>query len=310
MQALVNTENMSREEWLSWRNKGLGGSDASVICSLNKYKSPMELWMEKTGQIEPKEAREAAYWGTVMEPFIRNEFTKRIGLEVESVNSILQHPEHHFLLANLDGTVQDPIHGQGIFEAKTASQFMAPQWETGVPDYYEIQVQHYMAVTGFSFAYVAVLIGGNNFKYFHIPRNDEVIKLLIELEDNFWKNHVMANIPPEIDGSPASSELLKRLYPNGKANSCIELPESALELIKEYEMAKADEAEAMERKELASNKLKKMLGENESGVVDGRCVQWKTVSSERFNSKGFKKDHLDLHQEYISVSSYRRFMVK
>lgn len=73
---LVSTEVMNRNEWLTWRNKGIGGSDASVICGINKYKSPVELWMEKTGQIEPKEAGEAAYWGNIMEPIIKRRVYK------------------------------------------------------------------------------------------------------------------------------------------------------------------------------------------------------------------------------------------
>ena len=308
---LVNTVGMSREDWLSWRDKGLGGSDAAVVCGLNKWKSHMQLYLEKTGMLEAEEAGEAAHFGSLLEPIIKQEFSRRTGIEVSSVNWILQHPEHQFMIGNLDGIVQDPIHGEGVFEAKTAGAFMAPQWENGMlPDHYEIQAQHYLAVTGLSFAYVAVLIGGNTFKYFHIPRNDEVISLLVQLEENFWVNHVQANIPPEIDGSASSGELLKRLYPNGKANSCIELPEFALELINQYEEAKADEAEALERKEYAANKLKELLGENETGIINGRSVAWKSVNSERFNSKGFKKDHPELHQRYVSTSSYRRFSVK
>lgn len=307
---LVNTEGMDRPGWLEWRKKGIGGSDAAVVCELNKWKSSMELWLEKTGQVEPQEAGEAAYWGTVMEPIIREEFARRTGLIVEPVKAILQHPDYSFMLANLDGVVDDPVHGRGVFEAKTANAFSAREWEESVPELYEVQTQHYLGVTGLSFAYAAVLVGGNTFKYFHIPRNDEVINLLIQLEHNFWKNHVLANVPPEIDGSSASSELLKRLYPSGKANSCIELPESALELIEAFELARVYEAKALQRKELASNKLKELLGENEMGVINGRSVAWKTINSERFNSKGFKKDHPDLFKQYAEASSYRRFAVK
>ena len=79
---LTSTEHLTHEEWLAWRNKGIGGSDASVVCGINKYKSPVELWLEKTDQIEHSEAGEAAYWGTVMEPIIRSEFEKRTGLRL------------------------------------------------------------------------------------------------------------------------------------------------------------------------------------------------------------------------------------
>ena len=47
---LVSTKSLSRDEWLSVRNKGVGGSDAAVAVGLSQYKSPLELWLEKTGR--------------------------------------------------------------------------------------------------------------------------------------------------------------------------------------------------------------------------------------------------------------------
>ena len=306
---LVNTEGMDRQEWLEWRRQGIGGSDASVICGLNKWKSPMELWLEKTGQVEPKEAGEAAYWGTRMEPIIREEFTRKTGLEIEPMKAILQNPEYCFMLANLDGVVEDPVKGKGIFEAKTAGTYFAHEWDEGVPDYYEIQLQHYLGVTGLNYASLAVLIGGNSFQYYTIARNDAVITLLVELESHFWRL-VETNTPPELDGSKASTELLKRLYPESKPNTFLELPLEALDLIEEFELAKGDEAEAIERKEGAANKLKEMMGEHENAAVGGRMVQWKTVSSERLDTKKLKLKEPEIYKEYLQRSSYRRFSIK
>ena len=82
---LASTENMSYEDWLEHRKLGIGGSDASVVCGINKYKSPVELWMEKTNQLPAQEAGEAAYWGTQLESIVRAEFTKRTGIEVSQV---------------------------------------------------------------------------------------------------------------------------------------------------------------------------------------------------------------------------------
>ena len=71
-----------------------------MVCGINKYKSPVELWMEKTNQLQAQEAGEAAYWGTQLEPFVREEFTKRTGIEVAKPAVILQSEEHPFMLAN------------------------------------------------------------------------------------------------------------------------------------------------------------------------------------------------------------------
>jgi len=87
---LASTENMSHDEWLAYRNLGLGGSDASVVCGINRWKSPIELYMEKLNMLPPADAGEAAYWGTRLEDLVKEEFTIRTGIEVTPVKAILQ----------------------------------------------------------------------------------------------------------------------------------------------------------------------------------------------------------------------------
>ncbi len=74
---IAKTNDLSIEQWLELRKQGIGGSDASVACGLSKWKSQLELWLEKTNQAKGKPAGEAAYWGHIMEPIIREEFSKR-----------------------------------------------------------------------------------------------------------------------------------------------------------------------------------------------------------------------------------------
>ena len=200
---LASTENMAYEDWLEYRKQGIGGSDASVVCGISRYKSPVELWMEKTDQLPPQEVGEAAYWGTQLEALVRAEFTKRTGIEVKIVSQLLQSEEHPFMLANLDGVCAVPDVGPCIFEAKTASTYKAGEWEDAIPDEYALQLAHYMAVTGYQGAYIAVLIGGNTFRWKFVERDEELISMLIELESVFW-NHVQNGTPPPLDGSDAS----------------------------------------------------------------------------------------------------------
>ena len=131
---LVSTENMPYEDWLEYRKLGIGGSDASVVCGMSRYKSPVELWLDKTGQLPAQEAGEAAYWGTQLEALVRAEFTKRTGIEVNHASQLLQSEEHPFMLANLDGICEHPELGTVIFEAKTASAFKAGEWDDSIPE--------------------------------------------------------------------------------------------------------------------------------------------------------------------------------
>lgn len=305
---ITSTDNLPYEEWLDLRKSGIGGSDASVVCGINRYKSPVELWMEKTGKQPPQEAGESAYWGMQLENIVREEFTKRTGLEVKLAKCILQSEEFPFMQANLDGVCHDPELGDCIFEAKTASAFKMGEWENSVPDEYMLQIQHYMAVTGFKAAYIAVLIGGNTFRWQLVKRDEEIISALVQLEKDFWEC-VETDTPPQIDGSEASAKFLAEKFAESK-KSQIDLPENAAELIKKYETASEQIKTLTEEKQLAENLLKQMLGENEVGVIGANTVSWKAVSQERLDSKTLKSEHPTLYKKYASTSSYRRFSIK
>jgi len=306
---LTSTENLSFEDWLDYRRRGIGGSDASVVCRVNKYKSPVELWMEKTGQLPQQEAGEPAYWGTQLEALVKSEFTKRTGIEVTSVNQMLQHDEYPFMLANLDGTCQHPIYGTCIFEAKTATAYKASEWDDKIPDEYMLQVQHYLAVTGFAGAYIAVLIGGNTFKWKFIERDNDLISMLIQLEADFW-NHVQECIPPPLDGSDASSKFLNERFPDSVPTSKVDLPQYATKLIAQYDEACEQLERVTEQKQEAEHLLKQLLGDNEIGTTGSRIVTWKSISQERLDSKSLKAEYPVLYKKFAVQSSYRRFSVK
>ena len=158
---LVETDGLSREEWLRYRKLGIGGSDVASLLGISKWKSEIELWLDKTNQTnESPVENEAMQWGTIMEPIIRNHFAKVTGKAVVELKAMLQHPEYPFMLADVDGITVDDVGNPAILEIKTASEFKRSEWEEDVPAYYQTQIQHYLCVTGIRKAYCAVLIGG------------------------------------------------------------------------------------------------------------------------------------------------------
>ena len=306
---LVSTENLPYEDWLEYRKTGIGGSDASVICGISRYKSPVELWMEKTEQMPPQEVGEAAYWGNQLEILVREEFTKRTGIPVRKPSVILQSQEYPFMLANLDGTCEHPVYGTCIFEAKTASAYKAGEWEDSIPDEYMIQIQHYMAVTGYAGAYIAVLIGGNTFRWKFVKRDEELIAMLTSLESDFWA-HIQSETPPALDGSDASAKFLSERFPTSIPKSQIALPDEAGELLLQYDEACEQLKMLTEQKQRAENLLKQMMGDHEIGTSGERVITWKSVSQERLDSKTLKAEHPTLYKKYANQTSYRRFTIK
>jgi len=305
---LTSTVDLPYADWLEFRRQGIGGSDASVVCGINKYKSPIELFMEKTGQLPHQEAGEAAYWGTRLESLVRDEFAKRSGICVEPVNEILQSETHPFMLANLDGKCKHSEYGNCIFEAKTASAYLAGDWEDGIPDPYMLQLQHYLAVTGYAGAYIAVLIGGNTFKWKFIPRDEELISMLIQLETEFWQL-VQTNTPPSLDGSEASAKFIGECFPTSTPLR-IDLPMEAAALVQQYDAACEQLEPLTVQKQEAENLLKQMLGEHESGIIANRVITWKTINKEQLDSKALKAGNPRIFKKYANKTSYRRFSIK
>ncbi|MED2186480.1 lambda-exonuclease family protein [Bacillus wiedmannii] len=306
---LVNTLNMAHDQWLQARTQGIGGSDVSAIAGLNKWKSAVQVFLEKTQAIEKEDIQsEAAYFGNVLEEVVAKEFSKRTDLKVQRRNAILQHPEYPWMLANVDRLIVGERVG---LECKTASEYFKKEWEgEEVPAAYLLQCQHYMAVTGYEAWWIAVLIGGNKFVHKKIERDEELIQYLIDIEKDFWLNNVEQNEPPMFDGSDASTELLKHLYPESIADSFVSLGKQEELLIEARDQVDREIKVLQEQKAEYENKIKAKLGTNEVGGTENYKIYWKSYITNRFDSKRFKAEHPDLFEQYVKESKSRKFTVK
>lgn len=305
--AKVSTLEMDRTEWLKQRQAGLGGSDASVVLGFNKWKSPFQLYLEKTGEHVEEINNEFIYWGNVLEDIVAKEFEVRTGKKVRRLNKLLQHKDHPFMLANLDRVV---VGEKAILECKTTSQYNKEAWEgDDIPAAYICQVQHYLAVTGYGKAYIAVLIGGNSFVWKEIERDEEFIEILIQREQAFWENHVIADVPPAIDGSPSASELLQKLYPQDDG-SAIMLDEQSHVLIEAIEKLKADKKSTDELLKTYENQLKMSLEEASEGHSERFKVTYKAQTANRLDTTRLKTEMPDVYEKFIKTSTSRVLRIK
>ncbi len=224
---------MSREDWLKERKRGIGASDAPTVVGLGyDDRSPYDLYLEKRGEAEPKDLsdNEAVHFGQVLEEVVAQEFALRNGRKVRRVNAILQHPDHPWMLANLDReVVAEPGGEPEILECKTTGYRGAAQWgESGdeVPDRVIVQVQHKLAVRRRTVAYVAALIGGQQYRQYRIVRDEPLIEMLIAAETRFWEC-VKTGVPPEI----TSIEDARKRYPVSREIAVEASPEMNLALL-------------------------------------------------------------------------------
>lgn len=308
MKVVVKTNDLSRQEWLKYRTKGIGGSDVSIIAGINSFKSVHQLWLEKTGQIEPEEgSSEYTHFGTLLEPIVRKEFTERTGIKVRQKHMLLQSEEYPFMFADLDGVINED--GElCIFEAKTASAYKQEVWEEGTPAPYILQVQHYMAVTGAKKTYIAALVGGNHFFWHEIERDEEMIGKIIAMEKYFWETHVLGGVEPVPDGSEATTNYFNAKFSHSNGET-IELPDEVLPICDEYEKISRQLKELETAKNAVGNQLKSYLKEAEVGTVGDRKITWKSISKSTVDTKRLKSEQPDIYTSYLTQSQYRRLSV-
>jgi len=309
MKRLVNTKGMDTLTWLKYRRMGVCGSDTGIILGLSPYRSVIELWKDKTGQIPIEEVENNfTHFGHLLEPIIRKEFQRVTGLKVEVRNCIFQSETHPFMLADIDGIVTEPDGSKAIFEAKSTIEWNNKRWADGeLPPHYYSQLQHYMAVTGLNKAYIACLVGGNKFYWYMVERNDDYINWLISCEAAFWRC-VMTMTMPEVDGSEATTRYLNAEFAQSVKDEVL-LPDEAGSIAEQYLMLDDTIKDLSKQKDHLANQLKMMMQEHEAGVAGTHRITWKSATRTNLDSAKLKATLGDKYDEYTKKTSYRTLQV-
>lgn len=205
---LVDTSNLTEDEWLAWRRKGVGGSDVAAALGLSPYRTARELYFDKIG-VEPvvdgPDKSITFEIGHLLEDVVAQIFAKKTGFSVFRDQRMFQHPLFPFMLADVDRFIHLPSGEIALLECKTAhfdTQFL---WANGaVPRHYELQVRHYMAVMNINVAYIACLFSNseNDFVWRKIERDlDEEENTILQLQD-FWNRYVINRVEPPLTEKP------------------------------------------------------------------------------------------------------------
>ena len=307
---LAATNRISREEWLKLRQKGIGGSDAGIIMGVNPYETIYELWLRKTNRLDPKKSNAAMQRGVYLEPLVADMFAEHNpGAKVRRANQMLQKKEIPFMLANLDRQYKLADGTKGILECKTTSSRNRKNWLENPPEYYQCQVQHYLAVTGLQNAVIAVTIGEDlEYKQYDLPRDDAFISLLIEQEERFWW-HVVHDQEPD-SKEFTNLRAVDELFKNGNGGA-IDLSPSIESAALRYADLKSEVGSLKKELERLEALLKGELGNNEVGrLPSGIIIEWKNIIGSRFDSTALKNENDDVYKKYLKTSISRRFAVK
>ncbi len=296
--------------WRNFRTTGLGGSDIAAVMGISPFRTALDVWLEKTGRQAPQDISnvEAVYWGTVNEAAVADRWARdHPECNVRRLNATLVgRPE--WKMANLDRLVVEGGR-PSVLEIKTASAFKAEEWADGVPPYYLTQVTWYLAITGWDMAHVAVLIGGNDYREFDVPRDEEDVRAVTEAATDFWENYVAKDVMPQVVGADATT--LAGLMPQrGEGLATPTDMEEADRLIEAYQQARERERESKAEAEDAQARLCAIIGEANGIETDTARVTWTRGERRRFDSKRFRAENAELYDQYQTTGTYQQFKVK
>jgi putative phage-type endonuclease len=315
---------LNNQDFALLRAKSLGGSDIGAVLGLSKYRSAMDVWMEKTGKEMSTRDSLPLRFGHFAESFVASEYALATGASLAIHEAAIIHPQYEYMHGHIDRFVlfsgDTPLMGEDgritasrILECKTANPFAQSDWgdpgSDQVPPSYLVQCVWYMMLTGISRTDLAVLFGNTDFRIYEINRDLELEQMVLERAVCFWENHVLIDTPP----AATSESDYKTLFGKSTASKSVEAPAETCELIKKLK-ALNEQIDSYEQ-EVSSIK-QSIMGQMQDAEVltfHGQTLAtWKAPKHYlRLDAKRLTEEHPDLvHQYQVPIQNSRRLVIK
>lgn len=293
------------------RHLYIGGSDIAKVMGLSRWGTPLSLWAEKTGKIPPKDLSnvEAVELGNDLEDFVANKFSQKTGKAVRRSPKVYQHPQYPYMVAHIDRLITG---SDELLECKTCSFFKKDEWEgEEIPQEYILQVMWYLGITGRRIGHIAVLIGGQSFKYKQIEFDSELFDKMVDAAKDFWQ-HVQDDTPVDIVAS--DDETLKDLYSNHseimidliptdeQTKQACEVFEEKVGYLQEIKMHIKQLQD--EQKEIETS-VKDIIKDNLGIKTPKYIITWKNQTTTKFDTVKLRQERPETFEDYSYESSYR-----
>lgn len=271
-----------RRRFLEARQRGIGATDAAAILGLSRWGSPLSVYQDKTEPIGELTPGSLPMWlGLRLEGVVAELFTARTDRQTRSDNRQHVHPEDSWLVCHLDYRVRGLP--DELVECKTQSsrEDWGDEGTADVPVYYWTQAQHELLVTGARKVWMPVLFGLYDFKVYEIERDEEFLSRWRPAARDFWHDHVLAGVPPPLEGDAFSKRVVRARWPEHDQAMKVVPPERELLILRlREEMAKQKEQDITV--ETLKHRVEDLIGsaagiEGSWGKVTWKYVKDRTV---------------------------------
>lgn len=289
----------SNDEWLQERKKGIGSSDISAILGIDEFKTPLDVFLDKTGRSEDH------YSDTQLDDMDRGHWLEIPLIEwlSKETNKDFKHNTDIFINENpIFRCTPDAVFNDEIAEAKSTKLF-----QKDVSDKWFLQAQWQLGVTGFTYAYVVWLNGSLKRDYKEYKRDDELIDKMQFKALEFWNNHILKDEAPQATNTSDIKKLLKEAK-EGKSYEANEFDYLSYE---RYVLLKNQIKDLQTSCENLEMEFKINMNDAEIMEYSGnKLFTWKNQTSYRFDSLNFRKDHPGIYAKYLKKSNNRVFLTK
>jgi len=283
----------TRAMWLAQRRNGIGGSDIAAILGLNPYRTPLQVWLDKTQGSEDFD-NDAMEWGRRLESAVADKFSDaHPECAPLATPGIIFDEFEPIFFANVDRITADGA----VLECKTAGERAAHQWDDdAVPDAYLMQLQWYLGVLGAPRGWIACLIGGRRYVERHVERDDRLINAMRERAAQWWADHVEALVPPPAT-PPDDDRYMARAYPASERTE-VTLDADTLALVEDARSIKGVIDNLADDHARKVTLIKERLGAATDGLgPDGEpLVTWRPrKGSTRVDTRRLRDEYPDLY---------------
>lgn len=268
-------------EQAALRPHHVGASEVAALFDLHPFLTRFELWHRKKGNLPEEDLsdNDRVFWGTMLEPAIGAGISERTGWPLRKVARYAQHPNVRGMGASPDFEILEHPRGRGLVQVKNVDGLVYRQsWEDGKPPiYYQLQLQHELACTGYGWGALGVLVGGNKLEIFDYPRHDPTIGKLERAVEGFWAS-IAANDEPRPDFE-RDLDTIRILFGSAEPGKVADLTDNARlsELCELYKSAGASEKDAKAKKDAAKGEILTIIGDAEIAFAQGFKVNAKNV---------------------------------
>ena len=255
------------DDWHLTRRTGLGGSDVAALLGLDRWKRPIDVWLVKTGRQSDDAAPESepARWGKLLEPVVAEDYAATHKVRLVGPLPAMRHPDRSWHLGNIDRAVP-VVLGAGytrIVEIKTRGWHRLREYGLAdtdeVPLAEQCQARWYMPLARVDRADVAVLFNTSHRRDYVLERDDTIEQGLVESCEQWWRDHVLADVAPDADGSDSYGRYLADRF---DADAGYAVPtEHDLELLGQARALAVLSRSVRDARELVQQRIGQRIGE-------------------------------------------------